>query len=32
MIRDLTVEDVPAIVALGTTMAEETGHFLHVER
>ena len=32
MLRDLTVEDVPAIVALGTTMAEETGHFLHVER
>tara|TARA_R100001594_G_scaffold38470_1_gene69674 strand:- start:47 stop:511 length:465 start_codon:yes stop_codon:yes gene_type:complete len=32
MIRDLTVEDVPAIIALGTTMAEETGHLLHVER
>mgnify|MGYP003133234784 FL=1 len=32
MIRDLTVEDVPAIIALARVMSEEAGPLLHAER
>ena len=32
MLRDLTVEDTPAIIALARVMSEEAGPLLHVER